>query len=196
MGRQPITPNTDVELWQAFKEGDKVAFGELYQRYVRVLYNYGYHFIANEELVQDAVQELFIDLWRLKATLADTTSVKFYLFRCLRRKIHLASGRKLADLADVDLYASLPSVEESIIQQEGTTLDLKKLQYHLTILPVRQYEVIRLRFFEESSWSDIATIMEIDEQSARNLLQRAVAKLRQSYGFIVATLACIIDKMV
>jgi RNA polymerase sigma-70 factor (ECF subfamily) len=188
MEGEPLLPVSDIALWQAFKHGDKLAFNNLYQRYVRILYNYGIHFISDEDLVQDAVQELFIDLWRLRSTLADTTSVKFYLFRSLRRKIHLAMDRKTMNVptTEVDMYENLPSTEDVIIQKERVALDIKKLQHYLTTLPSRQYEVIRLRFFEESSWSEIADIMEIDEQSVRNLVGRAVAKLRQLYGFVIA----------
>ena len=185
MNRNPTV--SDIVLWQAFKNGNREAFSELYQRYVRVLYNYGMHFILDEELVQDAVQELFIDIWRLRSTLADTTSVKFYLFRSLRRKIHLAMDRKsnYIRINDEDGDENLPSAEEVLIQNESLTFDIKKLQHYLTILPPRQYEVIRLRFFEESSWTEIAHIMDIDEQSVRNLVQRAVNKLRQLYGLII-----------
>ena len=185
MNRNPTV--SDIVLWQAFKNGNREAFSELYQRYVRVLYNYGMHFILDEELVQDAVQELFIDIWRLRSTLADTTSVKFYLFRSLRRKIHLAMDRKsnYIRINDEDGDENLPSAEEVLIQNESLTFDIKKLQHYLTILPPRQYEVIRLRFFEESSWTKIAHIMDIDEQSVRNLVQRAVNKLRQLYGLII-----------
>lgn len=186
MRDEPASPNSDESLWNAFKGGDEVAFAHLYQRYVRVLYNYGYHFVADPDLLQDAIQDLFIDLWRLRATLADTTSVKFYLFRSLRRRIHLAVGKCQTEqtLPPYDLAEPVCSAEDELIQQEKAVIDHVTLQHHMTLLPVRQYEAIQLRFFDGFSWADSARIMQIDEQSVRNLVQRAITKLRQYYGLL------------
>jgi DNA-directed RNA polymerase specialized sigma24 family protein len=63
--------------WQAFKQGDRSAFEELYRKYAKVLYNYGRKLKHDPELVHDAIQDLFIELWRLREGLADIVHVKF-----------------------------------------------------------------------------------------------------------------------
>ncbi len=55
-------------------------------------------------------------------------------------------------------------------------------------LPPRQQEALRLRFIEEMEYSEVATIMSINRQSAQNLVARAVEKLRKSLPLLVLSL--------
>jgi RNA polymerase sigma factor (sigma-70 family) len=170
----------EQELWSAFKQGDEQAFSEIYQRFVEVLYNYGYHIVADTFLVQDAIQDLFADLWRMRRNLANTTSIKFYLFRSLRRRLHRLSGGQPGAAPASLLLQTLQtdSVETLKIRLEDDALQLQKLQRAIMQLPSRQQEVIRLRFYDGFRWEEIAGILQINEQSVRNLVQRSILKLR------------------
>jgi RNA polymerase sigma-70 factor (ECF subfamily) len=169
----------EPELWNVFRQGDEKAFSELYQRFAGVLYNYGYQLTADAALVQDAMQDLFSDLWRTHKNLSATTSVKFYLFRSIRRKLHrLSDIRQLPE----DLYPlQTESAETLKIQIEENILQQQRLQKLMSQLPARQQEVIRLRFYDNFSWEEISGILQINEQSVRNLVQRAVVKLRETW---------------
>ncbi|PWV54269.1 RNA polymerase sigma factor [Chitinophaga sp. S165] len=168
----------DHELWIAFKQGNAEAFSEMYQRYAGTLYNYGYHLIPDSALVQDAMQDLFADLWRTRHNLSDTSSIKYYLFRSLRRRLY-----KMADIKPVPAITPLQteSIEELRIKKEEYLLLLQRLQQLMSRLPERQQEVIRLRFYDNFSWDEIAGILQINEQSVRNLVQRAIIKLREGW---------------
>ncbi len=184
----PADPD-DETLWRAFRGGNERAFAQLYRRYVGVLYNYGYHFAPNPDLVRDAIQELFVDLWRWRNTLSETSSVKYYLFRALRRRIREATDADrrtdaLAESDEADPALASPSPEAEHLAREQETLDLARLHRHLLDLPPRQQEAIRLRFFDEFSWGEIAGIMQMNEQSVRNLVQRGVQKLQRLFGLL------------
>ena len=77
----------DLALWKAFKSGDEKAFMTIFDRSTKPMYNYGCKVIGDGELVKDAIQELFIEVWQTRSRLRDTDSIKFYLFKCLRRKL-------------------------------------------------------------------------------------------------------------
>ncbi|HWV32141.1 MAG TPA: sigma-70 family RNA polymerase sigma factor [Dyadobacter sp.] len=178
----PFTDTDDRMLWQRFRQGDEEAFTLLYQRYVRVLYSYGKKLITDEAVVEDLIQDLFIDLWQSRSRLADAESPRFYLFRSLRRRIHRnCNGRfnEPWDLIDEEFHpVSLPK-ESEIIESEQTQKQKDELDTWLKSLPGRQYEVMMLRFYQDFSYSQISQILTINEQSVRNLVQRAVSKLRQ-----------------
>jgi RNA polymerase sigma factor (sigma-70 family) len=177
--------NDEHLLWQRFKTGDKEAFARIYSRYVGVLYNYGRHIIPDSFLVEDAIQDLFTDLWRMRENLADTNSIKFYLFRSLRRKIRqLSRGEYLFDsFEESDQMAEIPIIlsEETLrINTETIEEQRKALQKALIKLPARQFEAIRLRFFDGFELEEVANIMQMNGQSARNLIQRSLRSLRSS----------------
>ena len=170
-------------MWKAFKQGDSDAFTMLYQKHVRVLYSYGKKLTADEDTVEDAIQDLFIDLWQSREKLADVESPKFYLFRALRRRLHKSQVSQYQlqswDDADDRIHpVSLP-MEYEIIEAEISQKQKNELNAWLKNLPVRQYEVLMLKFYQDFSYEEIALILTINEQSVRNLLQRAVLKLRQ-----------------
>lgn len=172
-------------MWQAFKCGNEQAFSALYQRYVRILFSYGKKLIRDEKIVEDAIQDLFTELWQRRAHLGDAIDVRFYLFRCLRRKIHKSLGpdQVMPDNWE-ETYAFLlpvsPSRESEVIGQEMQESQTSELMAQLKKLPLRQYEVLLLYYFQNFSYAEIADLLAINEQSARNLLQRALTKLRQT----------------
>lgn len=180
------------ELWTRFRNGDEAAFEEMYQAYVGILYNYGLHIIDNTWLIQEAIQDLFINLWKSRNTLSDTTSIKYYLFRSLRRKLHrmVNSEQSFTGISADDKSSQIPQInsfEAEHIAREDQLEQIRKLRAAMAELPPRQQEAIRLRFFDEFSLEEIATIMQMNEQSVRNLIQRSIKKLRQAFVGISIT---------
>ena len=55
---------TDFELVQRLAQGDRSAFGELYDRYGTPSYSLARRICVDPELAEDVVQEAFLALWR------------------------------------------------------------------------------------------------------------------------------------
>jgi RNA polymerase sigma factor (sigma-70 family) len=166
-------------LWQQFRGGDKEALGEIYNDFVGVLYNYGYHIYPDPFVVQDAIQDLFVDLWRLRETISEAQSVKFYLFSSLRRRLIRASKDSQNTLSLEENYGLTTNLQETEAFDEAAyAQQIRTLQKHITTLPPRQIEALRLRFFDNFSLEQIADIMQMNEQSVRNSISRAILKLR------------------
>jgi len=183
MTRTILHLTDEFDLWLHFKSGDKTALEEIYRRYAGVLYNYGFHFVKNPELVEDALQDLFVVLWESRERLSDTTSVKYYLFRSMRRQLtRLLRKCSSSSLEEVEpahtLFWVTPSAEADWIAMETTEGRLKELRNALQELTPRQLEAIRLFYFEGFDLTSVARIMEMNEQSVRNTMQRAFVKLR------------------
>lgn len=77
----------DPALWQAFKQGDRVAFERIYEQHIQPLINYGYKITTDRNLIQDCIQDLFVELWESRERLTNTDSVRFYLLKALRNKL-------------------------------------------------------------------------------------------------------------
>lgn len=177
---------TDQELWEEIRGGDELAFTVLFGKYHATLFNYGSKLTSNSAIVEDAVQDVFIDIWRLRQNLTDNVaSVKFYLYRALRRRIHLAHGKfplteQLAFLDDQNTPASFSDSESILIAHESSTIRAKRVQELLSQLPERQVEALTLRYFDEFSTAEIALIMGVSEKSVRNFMYKALTSLRQN----------------
>lgn len=176
----------DHDLWQRIRVGDEQAFTAIFERYHRTLYNYGSKLSTNSSLVEDAVQDVFIDIWRLRNNLTENvTSVKFYLYRALRRRIHVAvdkfpSMEEISELDDEDTPANHTHSEAILIEAESSSARAQRIQELLAQLPERQLEALTLRYFDEFSIEEIAEIMSVNEKSVRNFIYKALTSLRQS----------------
>ncbi len=173
-------------IWERFKNGDLLALEEIYRTYVKSMARYGRKITHNHELIQDSIQDLFIELWKNRQNLADTTHPQYYLFRALRNKLAKAHSRQSfvseseLRLASGSLQAEY--VELEIMAREVEVQTRNTLKSLLEQLPLRQQEVIHLRFYHNFSYEQIAELMTMNYQSVLNLMQRALKALRKAYA--------------
>lgn len=181
--KQQIHDTDDQALWAAMRAGDESAFDVLYNRYFQVLFSYGKR-LAGEEIVGDAIQELFITIWRQRRTLGQAISVKFYLFRSLRREIvRIRKNEQMQhqDWQDLDekLLPIQVSPESIFASNEEAHGQAEQLRRWLDCLPPRQNEALLLRYYHNLEYVQVAEILHIKEQTARNLVQKAIAILKK-----------------
>ncbi|GGZ27942.1 hypothetical protein GCM10007049_21030 [Echinicola pacifica] len=150
----------EIEDWQSFMMGDIEALGRIYSRHIDALYQYGMQFTSNKSQVKDSIQDVFHRLIDDRKKIGQARSVKAYLMACLRRKLLLAleAERKSVDLPIENHEAFQIKVDASAyFLNSSLTLDQKKiLEHHYNALPVRQREMIIMRFFEDMPYEEIA----------------------------------------
>ncbi len=172
------------KLWDAFKEGSKTAFGEIYQKYAALLLNYGSKINSDNSLIEDSIQDLFVDLWNSRKKVSRTSSVKFYLFKALRYKIIRNKSISHSDeMEPLENYMSLlknSSHEDHCIEMEVQSFQMKRLRDTLAKLPARQREAINLRYFHNFSNEEIAGIMGINYPSACKFIYAGLKKLTEN----------------
>jgi len=185
MSYDPLDKHNETELWQSFKNGDKEAFVLIYRFYFKTLTNYGSRFTSNPDLLDDAVQDLFVSLWRRRdqlGNLGHVESPKFYLLRSLRNQLIRNSRNDVFDHAEdiddfLDHLVSISS-EQQTIDQEIVVDQTQRVRFAIAKLSPRQQEAINLRFYHGMSLDQMAQIMGINKQVASNMLFRAYTVLR------------------
>lgn len=182
---------TELQLWEALRQSDQQAFAALYDRYFKLLYNYGRKIGGMNAVLEDAIHDLFVDLWRFRENLSPTTSVRFYLYRSLRRKLLRNEPRKAfftldSFVTEGMLLEQTPSSEQKLIDEESGRQSITRLQKLLNDLAPRQYEAMVLRFYDEMDFEEIAAVLNVNEQSARNLVQRGLTRLRQYVKYVLS----------
>ena len=180
-----LTKEQEQALWKDMISGNKKSFEDLYKQYFQALINYGFRITKNENLIEDAVQELFISIWNNRTNLSEVNEVKFYLFRSLKNRILRQLEKDIFDKSeDVDVYLDLLisiSEEQKKIDSEQLNTNLDTLQRAIAHLPIRQQEVINLKYFHDFTLDEIAKLMNVNKQSVSNLLFRSYAILRKLF---------------
>jgi RNA polymerase sigma factor (sigma-70 family) len=171
-------------LWKRFIGGDEEAYALIYKRYVSSLYSYGLCFTGNKCLVEDCIHDLFVKLYQNRLHLNESVHIKLYLFTALKHHLFNAFRKELPH--DAIEEGSSPafsieySVEESLIAREEDVSKKARVLSMLSMLTPVQKEVIYYRFELELSYDEIAELMNMKPQSAQNLMQRALKKLREN----------------
>lgn len=184
---------TDEELWGAFKKGDEQAFVFIYKKYFSALYRYGSQFTKDRDLIKDNVQDLFVVIRERRDKLADTTSIKFYLFRSLKNNI-VASLKKhqrfsyCEDFSNGFDFLFTFSIEHAIVYRQLDEEKKQMLDMAIKSLTSRQREVIYYFFYEGLSYEEIKDLMNMDHlKSVQNLLYKSIAILKEQlpHGFLI-----------
>lgn len=179
--------DNDNIVWRRLKSGNKDALAQVYQRYVRDLYSYGKKITLDEKLIEDSIQDLFVDIWQSRERLSDLETARFYLFRSLRRRIAKVKTRDVTQaISELEMHNAAPIIdshETAIILQEESENTSHYVNHLIQNLSGRQEEAIILYFYQDLNYDEIAEILSINEQSARNLIQRALIKMRNIATF-------------
>ena len=174
---------SDIELWKLLKEGDKNALEKIYLDHISLLIRYGRKFVANEQLVEDCVQDLFVELWKNREGLSETDSIKRYLMVAIRRKVirQISKVQKTESsnpAEDYEFGAEL-AIEDHLIDLEISEEQSIKLKAAFENLSKRQKEAVYLKYYSGLDYEDICEVMDISYQSIRNLIFNALKSLRK-----------------
>jgi RNA polymerase sigma factor (sigma-70 family) len=169
---------SDTVLWNQFIHGDDDAYIALYHTHIQSMFNYGMNFINDKECVKDCIHDVFTHLYKNKKSVSETNNVKLYLFVALKNRIIdlVRKGRQM-EFMDIDVAkAAYLDVHEG----EAYDAEVKRREISLLLeqLSPRQKEAVYYFYIEELSYSEIADLMNMEYQSAQNLVQRALVKLR------------------
>ncbi|WP_229244178.1 RNA polymerase sigma factor [Emticicia sp. CRIBPO] len=175
---------SENEYWLSFQKGDEEAYTCLYRLHVKAMFRYGMSLVpASEAFVFDCIHDVFTELWIKREKLSAPDNVRFYLLKALKNRVlHLLErkekpSKNLESVDFDDLWADY-SPEDIMVLGEESQYRQELIKKLIGQLPHRQQEVLRLRFVESLDFQEIADLMSINRQSAQNLTQRAVEKMR------------------
>lgn len=175
----------DSILWNALKSGDEKAFSSLFKKYFSHLVRYGNSFSPFPEKVQDCVQDVFTDIWVYKNSLNDNVVVKAYLLSCVRKRIARLQERdhifRKTTTVDLIPFSFDFTIEDKLIADETTAVKVSQLNQLINDLPARQKEALYLRYHQGLSVEQIAELLNVNYQSANNLIHRALLNIRKNW---------------
>jgi RNA polymerase sigma factor (sigma-70 family) len=171
---------SDIFLWNTFKNGDREAFDNLFRRYYPLLILYGSKICPDRDLVDDCIQDLFIELWQSRST-TEIQSVKAYFLKALKYKLfrRLKGIRSTQYTDTIEENTFEISHDHFIITREDELQAARTIINAINQLPGRQKEIVYLRIYQELSYEEISEVMNINYQVARNLFYQSIKSLRQ-----------------
>ena len=181
--------SSDIALWNQLRSGDEEAFSSLFERYYSTLVNYGKTLMTGEDRVKDCVQDVFVDIWSYRHKLNEAIVVKAYLLSSVRKRIARLHHREhiFSNIKHIDSLEFLFdfSIEDRLIADETTAKKVEQLNKSINQLSDRQKEAIYLRYHQGITVEQVAEVLNLNYQSTKNLLHRAILQLRKDFPISV-----------
>lgn len=176
---------SDLEIWNCFRDGDDLSLSLIYSMYAKSLYRYGLKFTDDQNVVEDVIHDLFVNLIQNRRTIGETSNIQFYLLKSFRRKlVRQLKGeiRYCNDLSKEAAFEVHYSAETEFILEETRDIRSKRLNEAVQQLSPRQKEAIYLKFQKELNYDEISEILDMGTEACRNLIYRAIKSLRELYS--------------
>ncbi|MCU0722806.1 MAG: sigma-70 family RNA polymerase sigma factor [Planctomycetes bacterium] len=183
-------PARDAALMARVRDGDAVAFAELFDRYAPAVGKFLFHLGGDREKAADGVQEVFLRLWRGARLWADTGKFSTYLFQIAKNawinELAKESRRiRPAPLAPRDgaeegrasaVPDSRPGPEGELQAREAG----EAVREAVASLPEKLRVAFVLCEFEGLKYAEAAEILEIPVGTVKSRMAAAEKALRKS----------------
>ena len=175
---------SDLELLEAWRAGDRVAAGELFDRHAASVYR----FFANkvDRDVEDLVQATFLGCVAGRDRVREGGQFRAYLFG-VARNVFKTYLRRRGRGGEIDLMASSvidlglgPSM--LVLQRQEHRLLLEALRS----VPVESQLLLELRYWEELSTAELAEVFGVAAGTIKSRLSRARVRLRDKLSELAA----------
>jgi RNA polymerase sigma-70 factor (ECF subfamily) len=181
---------TDAEVMLRVKAGDQSAFDYLVQKYRRPLVSFMYRMARNTAAAEDLAQEVFLRVYRSRATYEASAKFTTWLYRIATNLAvnHARDTRHERPEVTVsldepdeetgttlDVADSTVSAEEALVRRERMAAIRGKVE----ALPERQRLAVIMHKYQQMDYKQIADVLKLSESATKSLLFRAYETLRE-----------------
>ena len=188
------SPPTDRQLWSDAAAGHDDAFGELFDRHAKAVYNHCFRLTGNWTQADDATSATFLAAWRRRraVTLVHDSALPWLLtvatntVRDERRSLR----RRLSLLERMPAPVPAPDHADSVAERLDDEQQMAQVLAATRELPPAEREALALCVWSGVSYADAAEVLGIAEASVRSRVSRAKARLTKTFsGRVPAQLA-------
>ena len=177
-----IEDNITQDLLTRLKNGDILAFDQIYTMYSHKLFSFVFNILKNESEVDDIVQEVFVKIWESRGKLEDYKLLNSYIFTiAYNNSIDLIRKRinNTKYLEHLKYSASINLTPNIVSQIEFNELK-NQVDKLIAKLPDRQKQVYLLHKEEGLTYPEIAEQLGISKNTVENHMVKALKYLRQN----------------
>lgn len=181
--QESAPPPNDEELIRAINLSDRAAFKKLCERYYDPLYRFLWRKTRNDETAKDLVQELFMNVWNMRASLDKNLSIKAYLYRAANNlAINHLRKKVLKQAHFVD------NLDNALAGHSDAERELQEcLDEALQDLPEAQRTVFMLNRFEGLKYAEIAETLQISIKTVESRMSQTLKHLREKFRPFIQT---------
>ena len=172
---------TDRELWEQAAAGSDAAFGVLFDRHARAVYNHCFRLTASWSTAEDLTSTVFLHAWRHRdRTRLHEDSCRGWLLAVatnLARTERRSMGRRLALLRRLPAPRAVPDHAEEVAGRLDDERRMREVLAAVRQLPRAQREAVALCLWAGLGYPEAAAALGVAEGTVRSRVSRARARL-------------------
>lgn len=183
--------NKQTDDWNQFiYDGNMDALSRIYFHYYDMLFTYGMKHCAEKQVVEDSIQDVFINLIKFRKKISCVRNLSGYLICTFRRQLFLDHNKQkktiITEQIPDEQFDYFKSPDQDILDKE------KQEQLYTTIkqcvgnLSSKQQEILFLRFENDISYEEISDMLHISVDSCYKSVYRSVKTIRSEAGKILS----------
>ena len=165
----------DQELMQQVQAGNHASFAELVELYRPRLTRFAQSSLRDCQLAEDIVQETFLAVFQARHTYNPTFAVSTWVWTILLNMVRRTRER-IAKRQDRE-FTSFEFRTTASLQRPGEVRE--QLNHWLSLIPEAESDALRLRFFGELSFDQIAVSMESSVSGAKLRVRNGLNRLSE-----------------
>jgi RNA polymerase sigma-70 factor, ECF subfamily len=166
----------EKELIENSQRGDSQAFGRLYDRHLRTIYDFIYYKTRHKETAEDLTSQTFFKALKNIQSVDPNRSIISWLYKIAHNSVldHYRTMRHQSDIEDCyDLSDDTDTVGELDNAEE-----VKKVKDYLHKLTPTERDIVIMRVWQELSYKEIADAIGKSEANCKMIYSRTLKKLR------------------
>jgi RNA polymerase sigma factor (sigma-70 family) len=176
---------TDAELWRRAVEGEPDAFGVLFERHARSVYNYLFRRTADWTAAEDLTSIVFLEAWRRRRDVH--LQREHALPWLLGVATNVLRNRRRSQWRHRAALERLPRERgEDFADEAHARLDderrMRVVLRSVARLPKREQDVIALCVWADLSYEEASLALGVPIGTVRSRLSRARGRLRELAG--------------
>jgi RNA polymerase sigma-70 factor (ECF subfamily) len=171
-----LTNYSDGELLTLLQRGDELSLAAIYDRYWKVLYFAAYNVLQDKMAAEDAVQDVFISLWK-RCTEVEIVSLKAYLYQAVRFRVLKCIRAERVGRA---FFYRLTRISRQILSEDPLLFkELGQLyEKALRSLPPDEQDIFLLHRDTGLTYKQIAREKDISVKTVEKKMSHAIRQLR------------------
>jgi RNA polymerase sigma-70 factor (ECF subfamily) len=170
----------DSILIRRIKNDDRDAFREIYDRYKYRVFSFAGRYLNNKSDIEEAIQEIFVKLWKTRNRIKEDLPLHNYLFTITRNTI-LHKKQKIVNQKKYMEYARIYYTTQYLHTQEEVEFnELNKiLEESISKIPPKRREIFLLNRNEGLTYKEIAEKLNLSIKTVEAHIRLALQDLRK-----------------
>lgn len=173
-------PGLSSSLLEKIAQGDQAAVGQCLSQYGDLVWSLARRFLGNSSEAEDAVQEIFIEIWSSAARYKPEAGSEVTFIATITRRRLIDRLRKNSRKPDSEVYdEGIASQNPETVNRLTENVEVQNVVRILEAMPEEHREILSMSVCQGYSHSEIAETLQMPLGTVKTRVRRGLMHIRE-----------------